>query len=83
MAALCPASLRSLERFFAKQFKRTPGQWTRELGCGLARQLVAEGWSNKAVAAELGFTDEALSCHQFKRTSSTRPFRACTRPVQG
>jgi AraC-like DNA-binding protein len=73
MAALCPTSLRSLERFFASQFNQTPGEWVRELRCRLARQLIAAGWSNKAVAAELGFADESHFCHQFKRVYSASP----------
>jgi AraC-like DNA-binding protein len=67
MAALCPVSLRQLERFFARAFDQTPGEWARKLRCHMACRLVAEGWSNRAVAVELGFGNESHLCHEFKR----------------
>ncbi len=73
MAALCPTSLRHLERFFGMRFHQTPGEWTRELRCRLARQLIAAGWSNKAVVNELGFVDHAHLCHEFKRIYGVPP----------
>src|SRR5262249_10150236 len=73
MAALCPTSLRHLERFFTIQFNKTPSEWARELKCRLARQLIAEGWSNKAVAAELHFGNESHLCHEFKRFFGASP----------
>jgi AraC-like DNA-binding protein len=73
MAALCPTSLRQLERFFSEQFHKTPSEWTRELKCRLARQLIGEGWSNKAVVAELSFSNESHLCHEFKRLYGASP----------
>jgi AraC-like DNA-binding protein len=73
MAALCSISLRQLERFFEKQFKQTPGSWTRRLKCRLAVQLISCGWSNKAVVDELNFADEAHFCHEFKKTFGVSP----------
>src|ERR1035437_2628863 len=73
MAALCPISLRQLERYFKSEFGKTPGQWTRELQCQLARQFISQGWSNKAVAVELGFGNEAHLCHEFKRVFGVSP----------
>jgi len=73
MAALCPISLRQLERFFREAFHKTPRTWTRELRCRLALKLIAEGWSNKAVATELHFWDEAHFCHDFRRVYGTSP----------
>ncbi|HTL56803.1 MAG TPA: helix-turn-helix transcriptional regulator [Candidatus Limnocylindrales bacterium] len=67
MAALCPVSLRHLQRFFTDHFSQTPGIWSRQLRCRIARQLITEGWSNKAVAAELGFSNESHLCHEFRR----------------
>jgi AraC-like DNA-binding protein len=73
MAALCPVSLRQLERFFAEVYNQTPGEWARELRCRMARQLVSEGWANRAVAAELGFGNESHLCHEFKRFYGVSP----------
>jgi AraC-like DNA-binding protein len=66
MAARCDISLRQLERFFAGNFHKTPKIWARELRCSLAKKLLAEGWTNKAVAHELKFTDDSHLCHEFK-----------------
>jgi AraC-like DNA-binding protein len=73
MAALCPVSLRQLQRFFAEVFDQTPREWARKLRCRMARQLVSEGWSNRAVAEELGFGNESHLCHEFKRFYNVPP----------
>lgn len=73
MAALCPISLRQMQRFFLKAFHKTPGEWSRELRCRLARQLISQGWSNKAVVVELHFGNEAHFCHEFKRVFGCAP----------
>ena len=39
----------------------------------MARDLLSRGWSNKAVAAELGFADESHFCHEFKRIYGCSP----------
>jgi len=65
MAALCWVSLRQLERHFTKRFQQTPREWTRALRCRLARELIAKGWSNKAVAFEFHFSNESHLCHEF------------------
>src|SRR5208282_5839979 len=73
MAALCPVSLRQLQRFFAEVFDQTPREWARKLRCRIARQLVSEGWSNRAVAEELGLGNESHLCHEFKRFYGVPP----------
>lgn len=73
MAALCPTSLRSLERFFAQRFHKTPGEWTRELQCRLAQRLIAQGYSTKATALELKFTNEPHLCREFKKLFGVTP----------
>jgi len=73
MAALCPVSLRQLERFFLHHFKQTPSRWTRELRCRLACQIIARGWSSKAVAQELYFANESHLCHEFKKFLGVTP----------
>ena len=73
MAALCPISLRQLERFFKRDLKQTPTQWVRDFRCRLAFELISMGWSSKAVAAELHYWDESHFCHEFKRVYGVPP----------
>ena len=73
MAALCSISLRQLERFFALRFGQTPGEWSRELKCRQALKRITEGYSNKAVVAELKFASESHFCHEFKRVYGASP----------
>ena len=73
MAAMCSVSLRHLERHFMVSFHRTPGEWTRDLRLRLAKDLITQGWSTKAVAEELGFTDSAHLCREFKRMCGNTP----------
>jgi transcriptional regulator GlxA family with amidase domain len=73
MAALCSVSLRQLERHFANQFQQTPGKWTRDLRLCLAKEMISKGWSNKAVVSELGFTDGAHLCREFKKNAQRHP----------
>ena len=73
LAALCPISLRQLERYFFNHFGKAPSRWLRELQCGMARQLIARGYSNKAAAAELGFATSAHFCREFKKIFGASP----------
>jgi len=73
MAALCSISLRQLERFFALRFGKTPGEWSRELKCRQALKLITEGYSNKAVVAELKFASGSHFCHEFKKIYGISP----------
>lgn len=73
MAALCTISLRQMERIFVRRFKTTPIAWTRALRCEQARRLIAKGWTNKAVAIELGFANESHLCHEFRRVYGSPP----------
>ena len=73
MAALQSLSLRQLERRFARHFGKTPTEWSRELRCRLAKELVAQGCSNKEVAAELKFANPAQLCHEFHKVYGSSP----------
>ena len=73
MAALCPISLRQLERHFRLHFQKTPRQWVRELRCRQAQELVIRGYSNKAIVAELRFGSESHFCHEFKKVVGVSP----------
>ena len=39
----------------------------------LALTLISQGFSNKAVAADLDFADESHFCHEFKRVYGVPP----------
>ena len=73
MALLCAMSGRHLQRIFKKHLKQTPSQWLRELQCRLAKQLISQGYSTKAVAAELNFATGAHFCREFKKMFGTPP----------
>jgi transcriptional regulator GlxA family with amidase domain len=73
MAALCSISLRQLERFFAHHRQQTVRAWARTLRCRAARDLISQGWSNAAVAHELGFGNESHLCHEFKEFYAASP----------
>jgi len=73
MAALCHISLRQLQRFFLTTHGMSPGEWSRAQRLYQARHLISKGWSDKAVAAELGFSSSAHLCHEFKKGFATTP----------
>jgi len=73
MAARCGISLRQLERVFIERFHTTPKSWARKLRCNLARDLLAKGWTNKAVAQELRFSDASHLCHEFRLEFGATP----------
>jgi AraC-like DNA-binding protein len=45
----------------------------RELQCRLAKQLISQGYSSKAAAAELNFATDAHFCREFKKIFGTSP----------
>ena len=71
--ALCDISLRQLERYFVVNFRKTPKCWTRELRCKLASQLLAKGWTNKAVAEQLHFANASHLCREFRNLYGLAP----------
>lgn len=73
MAVRCSISERQLQRIFRKRFDCTPRRWLRELQCRLAKELVAQGYSTKAAAAELHFATDAHFCREFKKVFGASP----------
>ena len=73
MASLCSISERQLQRLFRKHLHCTPSRWLRDLQCRLAKQLIAQGYSNKAVVTELKFSSESHFCREFKKVFGTTP----------
>ena len=75
MASLCSISERQLQRLFRRHLHCTPSHWLRELQCRLAKELIAQGYSNKAAANELKFANESHFCREFKKVFGTSPQR--------
>lgn len=73
MASLCAISERHLQRIFKRHLQQTPSQWLRELQCRLAKQLISQGYSSKAAAAELNFATDAHFCREFKKIFGMSP----------
>jgi AraC-like DNA-binding protein len=73
MASLCAISERHLQRLFKKQMGCSPARWLRRLQCHLAKELVLQGYSSKAAAAELKFATDAHFCREFKKVFGASP----------
>lgn len=65
--------VRTLERRFTEQFHTTPKAWIMRERMSFAPALLAEGLSNKQVAASLGYTCESNFCRDFKRYYGRAP----------
>jgi AraC-like DNA-binding protein len=65
--------VRTLERRFNKQFRMTPKRWIMRERMNFAAPLLAEGLSNKEVAASLGYSHESNFCRDFKKAYSSAP----------
>ncbi|HYG34884.1 MAG TPA: AraC family transcriptional regulator, partial [Clostridia bacterium] len=73
MATLCAISERHLQRIFKKHLQCTPSQWLRELQCRRAKNLISQGYSSKAAAAELKFATDSHFCREFKKVFGAPP----------
>jgi AraC-like DNA-binding protein len=72
--------VRTMERHFRKQFRITPKVWITRERMSLAPPLLAEGLSNKQVAASLSYTCESNFCRDFKRYFGRAPQAVRTGP---
>jgi AraC-like DNA-binding protein len=73
MASLCSISERQLQRLFRRHLHCTPSHWLRELQCRLARELIIQGYSNRAAASALKFANESHFCREFKKVFGSSP----------
>jgi AraC-like DNA-binding protein len=73
MADACGVSSRQLERYFQRRFGKTPRLWLCEFRYRMAWFLIDHGYSTKATALELGFSNPSHFCHEFKRIHGIRP----------
>jgi|GEM_PF-1866720 len=65
--------VRTLERRFGQQFHTTPKTWIMRERMSFAPPLLADGLSNKQVAASLSYTCESNFCRDFKRHFGRAP----------
>ena len=65
--------VRTLERRFSQQFHTTPKAWIIRERMSLAPSLLADGLSNKEIAASLSYTCESNFCRDFKRCFGCTP----------
>ena len=65
--------VRTLERRFSEHFHTTPKAWIIGERMSSAPPLLAEGLSNKQVAASLNYTCESNFCRDFKRYFGRAP----------
>jgi AraC-like DNA-binding protein len=73
MASLCSVSERHSQRLVKKDMGCSPTQWLRSLQCRLAKELISQGYSSKAAAAELKFATDAHFCREFKKVFGVSP----------
>ncbi len=65
--------VRTLERRFQEQFRTTPKAWLMRERMSFAPPLLAQGLSNKQVAASLSYTCESNFCRDFRRYFGCAP----------
>ena len=73
LAAYLRLGLRTFERAFTQQYDTTPKTWIIQERMNLALPLLTNGWSNKEVAAELGYSCESNFCRDFKHYFDCAP----------
>jgi AraC-like DNA-binding protein len=65
--------VRTLERHFSQQLRTTPKAWIIRERMSCALPLLADGFSNKEIAASLSYSCESNFCRDFKRRYGCAP----------
>ena len=73
MALCCRVSVRTLERFFRRELRKSPRSFVTALRYRRAAKLLQEGFSNKAIVELLGLAGETHFCRQFKKLYGVSP----------
>jgi len=81
LAKECNVSLRTLERFFLKEFGKTPKKWIREQRQICAAKCLEEGHWPKEAAASLGYTNQNQFSREFKDYWGLTPLEYVRRAV--
>lgn len=81
LAQLCGVSTRTLERHFQETYQQTPEYWLAELRWRQALELVREGASVKAMAAELGYQQASTFSREFKKRFGQCPAMLAAKPA--
>jgi len=73
LAKDCGVSPRQLQRYFQRQFGRTPQDWLNEQRLNAAPPKLRSGQPVKVVALELGFKQSSHFCRKFKTYHQLTP----------
>jgi AraC-like DNA-binding protein len=73
LASWAGMDVRTLERRFDQQLRTTPKAWIIGERMAAAPDLLARRFSNKEVAARLGYGHESSFCRDFKRRFGCTP----------
>jgi AraC-like DNA-binding protein len=73
LAASCGVSERHLERIFLAQFGQTPKEWIQHFRMRRALQLIRQGYSTKAAAADICYHGPCQFCREFLKYFGRAP----------
>jgi len=73
LAEICEISPRQLERFFQRQFGKSPHQWLHDLRMRRACELLRDGTTAKETAFLLGYKTPSHFTHDFKKSFGAAP----------
>ena len=73
LAKLTGITVRQLERYFQKDFNRSPQDWLNEQRIIAARYLLLNAKSVKSIAIQLGYKQPSHFSHEFKRYYGVSP----------